>query len=124
MAHSNQVREFVLSNKGIQLIDVYTGTGSVVTGSARVAQLERERVEAALEQQQAESRRTEIQHRRAAAAAQVETLQADIAAADRELQRFETTFALSTREAARIRGELARGRMADADRPRGISNGA
>ena len=26
MAHSNQVREFVLSDKGIDLVDVYLGT--------------------------------------------------------------------------------------------------
>jgi len=37
MAHSNQVREFLLSNKGVTLCDVYVGaSGSVVTGTARV----------------------------------------------------------------------------------------
>ena len=38
MAHSNQVREFVLSGEGIQLVDVYTGQGTLLTGSARLAQ--------------------------------------------------------------------------------------
>jgi circadian clock protein KaiC len=38
MAHSNQMREFVLSDKGIKLIDVYKGSGGVLFGSARIAQ--------------------------------------------------------------------------------------
>ena len=36
MAHSNQVREFVFSNKGIDLIDVYVADGRVLTGRSRV----------------------------------------------------------------------------------------
>jgi len=38
MAHSNQLREFVLSDKGIQLLDVYKGSEGVFFGSARMAQ--------------------------------------------------------------------------------------
>lgn len=38
MAHSNQVREFILSDTGAQLRDVYIGSGGVLTGSARMAQ--------------------------------------------------------------------------------------
>jgi len=42
MAHSNQLREFILSDKGIQLLDLYQGTGGVLFGSARMAQESRE----------------------------------------------------------------------------------
>jgi circadian clock protein KaiC len=38
MAHSNQIQEFLLTNRGIDLIDIYTGAGEVLTGSARAAQ--------------------------------------------------------------------------------------
>ncbi len=38
MAHSNQIREFLLTDKGIVLQDVYVGMEGVLTGSARVAQ--------------------------------------------------------------------------------------
>jgi len=38
MAHSNQIQEFLLTNRGIDLIDIYTGSGEVLTGSARAAQ--------------------------------------------------------------------------------------
>ncbi|HEX5682806.1 MAG TPA: circadian clock protein KaiC [Ideonella sp.] len=36
MAHSNQVREFVMSAHGVDLIDVYVSGNQVLTGSARV----------------------------------------------------------------------------------------
>jgi len=36
MAHSNQIREFKLTNHGIELLDVYVGPGGVLTGSARI----------------------------------------------------------------------------------------
>src|SRR4029077_17855060 len=45
MAHSNQVREFVMSNEGIRLLPVYVGAGTVLTGSARLSQAARERAD-------------------------------------------------------------------------------
>jgi circadian clock protein KaiC len=38
MKHSNQVREFVISDEGLDLLDVYLGAEGVLTGSAREAQ--------------------------------------------------------------------------------------
>ncbi len=38
MAHSNQVREFLITDRGIELADVYVGPEHVLTGSARAAQ--------------------------------------------------------------------------------------
>jgi hypothetical protein len=38
MAHSNQIREFILTDQGIELVDVYVGPGGVLTGSARLEQ--------------------------------------------------------------------------------------
>ena len=34
-AHSNQVREFVLTDHGVELVDVYVGAAGVLAGSAR-----------------------------------------------------------------------------------------
>ncbi len=45
MPHSNQIREFTLTNHGAQLREVYTGVAGVLTGTARVAQEARERAE-------------------------------------------------------------------------------
>jgi hypothetical protein len=38
MAHSNQVREFIMSSDGIRLRTAYVGPEGVVTGSARLTQ--------------------------------------------------------------------------------------
>ena len=50
-AHSNQVREFVLTDHGVDLVDVYVGPAGVVTGSARLVQ---EAQELGAEQQRGE----------------------------------------------------------------------
>jgi circadian clock protein KaiC len=42
-AHSNQVREFVLTGHGVELVDVYVGAAGVLAGSARLAQQAAER---------------------------------------------------------------------------------
>jgi circadian clock protein KaiC len=44
-AHSNQVREFVLTDHGVELVDVYIGAAGVLAGSARVTQQAAERDE-------------------------------------------------------------------------------
>jgi circadian clock protein KaiC len=56
MAHSNQIREFLLTSRGVRLRDVYLGPGGVLTGSARVAREAEERREEALKQRQSEDR--------------------------------------------------------------------
>jgi circadian clock protein KaiC len=43
MEHSNQIREFLLTNHGLKLLDVYLGPEGVLTGSARITQEGRER---------------------------------------------------------------------------------
>jgi circadian clock protein KaiC len=44
-SHSNQVREFVLTDHGVELVDVYIGAAGVLAGSARVTQQAAERDE-------------------------------------------------------------------------------
>jgi circadian clock protein KaiC len=54
MAHSNQVREFVLTSEGVRLMPVYVGSGTVLTGAARLNQAAREKAEALLRTQKTE----------------------------------------------------------------------
>jgi len=108
MPHSNQVREFVLSAKGIRLVDVYTGQGTVLTGSARLAQLARERAEETLQEQ-------ELEVQRAAAAAQITALQVQMRAAEQELKRLTMAAALHEHSVSQSRAEISRNRMADKD---------
>ena len=46
MAHSNQIREFLLTDHGVELMDVYVGPEGVLTGSMRLAQEAREQAAA------------------------------------------------------------------------------
>jgi circadian clock protein KaiC len=62
IAHSNQVREFLLTNNGVQLLDAYVGSEGVLMGSARSSQVARERAadvdrKSAMERRQRELRR-------------------------------------------------------------------
>ena len=115
MGHSNQVREFVLSDKGIQLLDVYTGSGKVLTGAARVAQQERERAEEEQHQLETEARRAEIARRRAETAAQIETLRAALESEDRELKQLAAASDARQTGILRGRADISRSRMADSD---------
>lgn len=45
MAHSNQIREFLLTDRGARLVPAYLGVEGLLTGSARVAQQVREQEE-------------------------------------------------------------------------------
>lgn len=79
MAHSNQVREFVLHKEGIRLLDVYPGPDGILTGSARAAEDARLLAEAA--EQQAAVERTEkaLARKQAALQAQIAALEAEFA---------------------------------------------
>ncbi|MFI5337288.1 MAG: circadian clock protein KaiC, partial [Opitutales bacterium] len=71
MAHSNQVREFLISKRGIDLVDAYVGPNGVLTGASRLAQTAREKAEALAGLQEAARRRRELKHRRAALEQQI-----------------------------------------------------
>jgi circadian clock protein KaiC len=84
MAHSNQLREFVMTDDGIQLVPAYIGAGGVLTGSSRVAQEAKEKADTLLRQQDAQNRQQQFNRKRLALQAQLESLQAELADLDRE----------------------------------------
>ncbi|MGY3450361.1 circadian clock protein KaiC [Bradyrhizobium sp. USDA 4353] len=86
MAHSNQVREFLMSGDGISLREVYVGPEGVLTGSARVAQEVRDRADRLLRSQEMQRRTREIERRRREIAAQIETLKAQLASEEGEME--------------------------------------
>jgi circadian clock protein KaiC len=61
MKHSNQIREFVITPEGIQLLDVYVGPEGVLTGSMRAAQEARESAEAIALQEEIAAKRREVE---------------------------------------------------------------
>jgi circadian clock protein KaiC len=101
MAHSNQVREFVMSKNGVRLLPVYIGTGKVLTGSARLAQEAREKAESLQRQQMTEEQRRVLEGKRKALDAQVEALRSEFA-------QEESRVVLSTRQEEDRERELSR----------------
>lgn len=85
MRHSNQVREFVMSETGIRLIPPYLGEGKALTGSARVVEEARQRRQDEERRVGAERARAQIEQRRRRARAQMEILEAELAADEAEL---------------------------------------
>jgi circadian clock protein KaiC len=88
MAHSNQMREFVLTDRGIQLIDVYAGQGEVLTGSARIIQEARDSAHEVVERDKAAQRRRELEQAQRRLQAQVSDLMAQSELLEEERDRL------------------------------------
>lgn len=86
MAHSNQLREFVMSRDGIRLIPAYVGAGGVLTGSSRLAQEAQERAADVLRKQEIEAQRTELDRQRQTLQAQIAALQAEFTSKEKQMQ--------------------------------------
>lgn len=123
IAHSNQVREFRLTSKGIELIDAYVGAEGVLMGSARAAQTAREAA-STVEREDARGRKKrELQRKQQAYEAQLLSLknqyESEREALLRELEEADKRDVL----AADQRVTMARLRHADVD-PAIEENGA
>jgi circadian clock protein KaiC len=113
MAHSNQIREFLISDRGIDLVDAYIGPSGVLTGSARAAQTAREKAEALTGQQEAARRKRELERKRAAIERQIGGLRADYETEAVELRRIDEQ--VGTRTLLLTTERAASGRLRQAD---------
>ena len=112
-AHSNQVREFVLTDHGVELVDVYVGPAGVVTGSARLVQEAQERGAEQRRGEELRHRRRELRRGIVEAEAQLAVLQDDLAAERAELERIEARQQRQAADAEAERSVLAAQRWAD-----------
>jgi circadian clock protein KaiC len=88
MAHSNQIREFLISDHGIDLVDAYIGPGGVLTGSARAAQHSLEKAAVLASQQEAARLKREVERKHAALEYKIAGLRADYETEAAELRRI------------------------------------
>ncbi|MBT3368812.1 MAG: circadian clock protein KaiC, partial [Nitrospina sp.] len=87
MAHSNQIREFVLTDNGIDLIDVYVGPSEVLTGTARMTRDAEEKANRLLRDQEVLFKRRVLENKRKAFEAQMEKLRAEFMTEEEELKK-------------------------------------
>jgi len=121
MAHSNQIREFLISDRGVDLVDAYIGTSGVLTGSARAAQTAREMAEALARQQEAGRRKRELVRKRAALERQIRGLRSEHEASADELRQIDEQVARQTRLLSAQSTEFGRLRQADVRAPAGTT---
>ena len=91
--HSNQIREFIFTDHGIELRDVYVGAEGVLTGTARAAQEVREKAAVQLRRETTERKRREIERKRRALEAQILALRAQF---ENEAEEINKEIALDT----------------------------
>ena len=84
MAHSNQIREFRLTDHGIELLDVYVGADGLLTGSARLSREAKDEAEQLMRQQEIGRNQFGLERKREAMEAQILVLRSEFAAEESE----------------------------------------
>ncbi len=89
MGHSNQIREFILTNNGVKIQDVYLGlSGGLLMGSSRAFQEARETAEAISQKQITERKKRELESRLKAIDVQISVLKSEFEIQEEELNRL------------------------------------
>ena len=117
MAHSNQIREFVMSDRGVDLLDVYLGPSGVLTGSARAAMEAKERAEEAASRDLAQRGIRKQEQKRKALEAQIAALEVELATLTVEKEFMVEEEKSKQNNLTKDRSEMARLRKADPSVP-------
>ena len=78
MEHSNQVREFILTDNGIKIVDVYLGPAGMLTGSSRISQIALEKTQRLEREQEIERKQREIERKHDAMEAQITVIKSSL----------------------------------------------
>jgi circadian clock protein KaiC len=114
MSHSNQIREFLLTDHGLQLLDVYIGPGGVLTGAARLSQEAEDRANELRQRQEIERTERELARLRLAFEAQLASMRAEFEAREAELTTEIDTQQASVDRLGQQRVAMGQQRRADA----------
>ena len=114
MAHSNQIREFLITSRGVDLVDPYIGPGGMLVGAARAAQVAREKAVELADQQEALRARRSLERRHTEVEQQIATLRSRFEAEAQEARRVDGQSATRTLALASDRTSLGRLRQPDA----------
>ncbi|MGZ3777332.1 MAG: circadian clock protein KaiC [Mucilaginibacter sp.] len=113
MKHSNQVREFIISDDGLDLVDVYLGPDGVLTGSAREARQIEERTGIALQDYAIDAKDREINRRRKVLESKIFGLQTEFESTEEELNKIYLQEELKKQVVENSREEMLRLRRGD-----------
>jgi circadian clock protein KaiC len=113
MSHSNQIREFILTDHGIELLDVYVGQEGVLTGSARLAQEAKNNEEQLLRQQEIERKQSGLELKRAATEANIVVLKSEFKAVEAETRKIIEMEKAKAKRFTDDKTKMAKSRKAD-----------
>jgi len=116
-AHSNQLREFLLTPHGVDLLDVYVGPEGVLTGSSRLSQEAQEKAAARARQQEADRRERDRVRKREALEARIIALRKEFEIEEVEAQT--TTAQEVSRETMIVENREAMSRSRQSDLVKG-----
>jgi circadian clock protein KaiC len=114
MAHTNQIREFLLTDHGVELRDVYVGPSGVLTGSARLVQEAQEKAVQTLRIQEVESRQLELERKRNVLEAKIAALRAEFAVQEIDSKTIIGQEQAQEAQLAQERTDMGLSRKADA----------
>jgi circadian clock protein KaiC len=86
MSHSNQVREFLVTDSGIQLLDVVIGPLGIITGASRLTQRMQEQAQLVAQQHELSRRDRELERKRRVLEATIENLRTEFESVEEELR--------------------------------------
>jgi circadian clock protein KaiC len=112
IAHSNQIREFLLTDHGAELRDVYLGEAGLLTGSARVTQEAKDASATLLARLEIERKQLLLERKRQALEAQIAGLQLDIETEAQESRQLIAQEELKIKQSEESRSDMARSRAA------------
>jgi len=123
MKHSNQVREFIITDKGLDLVEVYLGPDGVLTGSAREAQKLQEQTGVVLRDFAVSSKDRELMRKRKTLEAKISSLQMEFESAEEELNKMYQQEELIKQVTANTREQITNRRRGDHGSEKGEDNG-
>jgi circadian clock protein KaiC len=86
MAHSNQVREFVLTDKGVELVDIYSTAAGAFMGTARLTQMAADEAAEVVRHEGVASRKRQMEEKRRAFEARIAAMHSDFEVEMKELE--------------------------------------
>jgi circadian clock protein KaiC len=97
MGHSNQVREFIITKKGIELLDVELGPNGILTGAARKSHEMKRKLSEIKLQNEISRKDREIERKRKVLEANIEALKNEFESVEEELSSLRATEELQDR---------------------------
>jgi circadian clock protein KaiC len=110
-AHSNQIREFLLTDRGVELRNVYLlGETGLITGSARVGQEAKDASQALLVEQEIETKQCALDRKRKAIEAQMDVLRLELETEEEESRRLIAQEQMKLKKWEQDQGIMAKSR--------------